>query len=210
MLLVQFIISGQHAQITEQYHRHIQEIASTWIVLALVLLPVLVMVASIHTVLLTFRKVKGLSFHCHVPNHALSKILRHMNIDYAVCQALSQIKDINKAILIYDIGCQWFTNFQSRTRKSTFLPLRDTLELIPAVGKFHLGAHVKECFTHFSLNFIHGAAQLDGEILETLWSSLDHVAGSTRAMSKAHRQEVLDDYINDSNWKKMIKSGQPC
>lgn len=131
-----------------------------------------------------------------------------MNIDYAVCQALSQIVDINKAILIYDIGCQWFTNFQSRTKKSISLHLRDTLDLIPAVGKFHLGAHVKECFTRFSLNFIHGAAQLDGEILETLWSSLDHAAGSTRAMSRAHRQEVLDDHINDSNWKKMIKSGQ--
>lgn len=131
-----------------------------------------------------------------------------MNIDYAVCQALAQIVGIGKAILIYDVGCQWFTHFQIRTKESIFLNLRDTLELIPAVGKFHLGAHVKDCFTRFSLNFIHGAAQLDGEILETLWSSLDHVAGSTRAMSKAHRQEVLDDYINDSNWKKMIRSGE--
>ncbi|KAJ6619130.1 hypothetical protein B0H10DRAFT_2026900 [Mycena sp. CBHHK59/15] len=26
-------------------------------------------------------------------------------------------------------------------------------------------------------------------------------------MSRAHRQEVLDDYMNDSNWKKMVGAG---
>ncbi|KAJ7769293.1 hypothetical protein B0H16DRAFT_1452497 [Mycena metata] len=58
-------------------------------------------------------------------------------------------------------------------------------------------------FGEFPLNFIHGAGQVDGEILETLWASLDKVVGSTRSMSCAHWQEVLDEYMNDSNWKKM-------
>jgi hypothetical protein len=86
---------------------------------------------------------------------------------------------------------------------------REDLKLFAAVGKFHLGAHVLECFWEFSLNFIEGAGQVDGEILETLWASLDKVVGSTRNMSRAHRQEVLDDYMNDSNWKKLVGAGMP-
>ena len=97
--------------------------------------------------------------------------------------------------------------FQATCQCWAFLSLQDTLELIPSIGKFHLGAHVPECFALFSLNFVKGSAQLDGEILETLWSSLNKVASSTRSMSKAHRQEVLDDYMNDSNWKEMVRSG---
>jgi hypothetical protein len=130
-----------------------------------------------------------------------------MNIDYSICQALAQIVGVNQALVIYDICCQWSLHFKKRVNTGKFLSLRDTLELIPSVGKFHLGAHVPECFALFSLNFVKGSAQLDGEILETLWSSLNKVASSTRSMSRAHRQEVLDDYMNDSNWKKMVRSG---
>ena len=80
----------------------------------------------------------------------------------------------------------------------------DDIEITPAVGKWHLAAHVRECFARFSLNFIEGSAEVDGEIMETLWSGLDLIAGITQGMSIAHRQEVLDDYINDSNWKKLL------
>lgn len=81
------------------------------------------------------------------------------------------------------------------------------MEITPAVGKWHLAAHISECFYKFSLNFIQGAGQVDGEIMETLWSVLDEVAGLTQGMSVAHRQEVLDDYMNDSNWKKVTRIG---
>jgi hypothetical protein len=80
--------------------------------------------------------------------------------------------------------------------------------MIPAVGKWHLGAHVTECFPKYSLNFVDGIGQIDGEILETLWWPIDKVAGITRAMSKAHRQEVLDDNMYDSNWKKWVGIGK--
>ncbi|KAI6002611.1 hypothetical protein F5J12DRAFT_682482, partial [Pisolithus orientalis] len=42
------------------------------------------------------------------------------------------------------------------------------LEIISAVGKFHLAAHKHSCFLRYSLNFVKGAGHLDGEILETL------------------------------------------
>jgi hypothetical protein len=34
---------------------------------------------------------------------------------------------------------------------------REDLKLFAAVGKFHLGARVLECFWEFSLNFIEGS-----------------------------------------------------
>ena len=43
-----------------------------------------------------------------------------------------------------------------------------------------------------------------GEILETLWSATNKVAGTTRAMGKSHQSEVLDDNMYDSNQKKWV------
>ncbi|KAG9312102.1 hypothetical protein JVU11DRAFT_7387 [Chiua virens] len=78
------------------------------------------------------------------------------------------------------------------------------MDIIPAVGKFHLSAHKQSCFPRFSLMFIPGAGHVDGEILETLWASFNKISPSARAMSLAHRQEVYDDYMRDSNWKKLV------
>ena len=83
-----------------------------------------------------------------------------------------------------------------------------SLEITLTFGKWHLAAHVTACFHKFSLNFIEGAAQVEGEIMETLWSVLDEVTGLTQGMSLAHRQEVLDDYMNDSNWRKILRIGR--
>jgi choline dehydrogenase-like flavoprotein len=87
------------------------------------------------------------------------------------------------------------------------LHLPKGLQYISAVGKFHLAAHREECFAKFSLNFVEGAGQQDGEILETLWSNLNKSAGSTRAMTTPHRQEMVDAHILDSNWKKHMNIG---
>jgi hypothetical protein len=110
-------------------------------------------------------------------------------------------------LVIYDICCQWIRHFHRRVDGSPYLSL-PAAKIIGAVGKFHLGAHVRSCFPLFSLNFVRGAGQQDGEILETLWSSLNKVSSSIRAMSKAHRHEVLDDYMRDSNWKKVVGIGE--
>ena len=111
-------------------------------------------------------------------------------------------------LIIYDICCQWSRNFLKRVMGSPSLSVPASMRIIPAVGKFHLGAHVRSCFPQFSLNFVLGAGQQDGEILETLWSNLNKVSSSIRAMSKAHRHEVLDDFMRDSNWKKMTGMGE--
>jgi Kyakuja-Dileera-Zisupton transposase len=132
-----------------------------------------------------------------------------MNIDYSICQALQyNSQGLKNALLIYDIACQWSRHFEDRVSQSEFLALGDWSTLTAAVGKFHLSAHIPSCFTRFSLNFIPGAGQQDGEILETLWSDFNKVSASARTMSKAHRAEVFDDHMRDSNWKKIVGMGE--
>jgi hypothetical protein len=131
-----------------------------------------------------------------------------MNIDYAVCQALNYNTDgLSEALIEYDVACQWSINFKERLQDSPTLHLPEGLSCTSGVGKFHLGTHIPDCFAKFSLNFIKGAGQQDGEILETLWAPLNKIASSIRAMSKSARQEMVDDHMRDSNWKKLTKIG---
>jgi len=128
-----------------------------------------------------------------------------MNIDYSICNAIKQGGDgINKSLIIYDVGCQWSLHFDNRVQRCPGLSLPNNTSITPAVGKFHLSAHKLACFARYSLNFIAGAGQVDGEILETLWAPFNKISPTTRSMSQAHRQEILDDHMRYSNWKKLV------
>jgi hypothetical protein len=132
-----------------------------------------------------------------------------MNIDYAICNALKyQSSGLPQGLVIYDIGCQWIIHFQKRLKQSHHLSIPEVMELLVAVGKFHLSAHIRECFVLYSLNFIYGSGQLDGEILKTLWSPFNFISAPARTMSMASRHQLYDDHMRDSNWKKIVAIGQ--
>lgn len=135
---------------------------------------------------------------------------RQRNIDYAVCQALksSNMDKIRRVLLIYDIMCKWGKYFVRRVQASPHLEIPTGVEFLKAIGDFHVKGHVKKCFPRFSLSFIKGAGVIDGEILETLWSELNQSSRSTRGATLAHRSEILDDHMNHSNWKKMLRIGE--
>ena len=116
---------------------------------------------------------------------------------------------MHEGLLIYDVNCQYFVHFHERLREARYyLELDPGMKLFGAIGKFHLADHVDGCFSKWSLNFMKGAGHIDGEIMETLWSGMNKVSGAARLMSKAHRQETLDDYMRDSNWKKTVRIGE--
>jgi len=129
-------------------------------------------------------------------------------MDYSICQALKRFPGHQRALIIYNICCQWIIHFLERISESEYLEVSDSMEITGAVGKWHLVAHIAECFPKFTLNFVEGAGEVEGEILETLWSKMDEMAGMAQAMSAAHHQEVVDDHMNDSNWCKMIWTGR--
>ena len=73
---------------------------------------------------------------------------------------------------------------------------------------FHIHGHQDACFFRFATIFIKGTGIIDGEILETLWSTLNSISPSMQTASLAHRLEVLNDHMNDSNWKKIVSIGE--
>ncbi|KAI6046658.1 hypothetical protein EDC04DRAFT_2597793 [Pisolithus marmoratus] len=85
---------------------------------------------------------------------------------------------------------------------STGIP--PTLTIVAGIGTWHVHGHRKECYARYSLLFIKGSGWVDGEIIKTLWSTLNIVSASTHGMMPPHQQELLDFQMNDSNFMKMI------
>ncbi|KAN0094398.1 hypothetical protein V8E55_002685 [Tylopilus felleus] len=79
------------------------------------------------------------------------------------------------------------------------------LNIIPRIGIWHVHGHRPECYARYALLFISGVGWVDSKVLETLWSLLNIVSGSTRGMTSSHCQELLDFQMNDSNFMKMIR-----
>ncbi|KAF8256537.1 hypothetical protein EI94DRAFT_1711089 [Lactarius quietus] len=123
----------------------------------------------------------------------------------SLCKALSyNMEDIPVALVMYDIMCQYGVHLSDRVEKSPELSIANSLELQTGIGLFHIHGHQDSCLPHFSPSYISGAKQVDGEIIETLWSPLNNISQSIRGMSLAHCQEVLDAHMNHSNWKNMV------
>ena len=97
---------------------------------------------------------------------------------------------------------------KERVAGSRHLKIPDDLELRLGIGLFHIHGHQDTCLARYSPSYIEGGRQIDGETIETLWAPLNEISRSTRGMSTSHRREVIDDHMNDSNWKKLIDLGR--
>jgi hypothetical protein len=124
------------------------------------------------------------------------------NMDFAFLQALKTTGvDVDQGVmLIYDIACQYTIYLQRRIGKD----LPKGLDIDRAIGQFHIHGHGDKCFFRYSSSFIPGAGIVSGEILESLWSTLNSISPTVRTATLAHRAEVLDDHACDSNHKKAL------
>lgn len=127
------------------------------------------------------------------------------NMDYIVHWLLRYLNGLKMILLLYDIMCQFFVNLLRRFDQNPHLEMPEGLCILRGIGQFHIHGHITQCFPRFSSNFIKGAGMQDGEILETLWTKINPSTSSTRGMSSAHRREVIDDHMNDSNWMKLTR-----
>ncbi|KAI6096271.1 hypothetical protein EDD16DRAFT_1528139 [Pisolithus croceorrhizus] len=100
---------------------------------------------------------------------------RQLNMDYSLSNALS-----------YNMTGIKHMNLQKWVNNSPFLHIPSSLQIVPGIGIWH------------------GSGWVDGEIIETLWSTLNVVSALTHGMSSPHRQELLDFQMNNSNFMKMI------
>ena len=133
-----------------------------------------------------------------------------MNMDWSLCEALAttNIGRLQLVLHIYDINCQYCIHLLEQIRQSDHLNVPDHVELLHAIGLFQVHGHKDECLYRWATNYVPGAGVVDGEVLETLWSVLNTVSSATRTASLAHRTEILDDHMSDSNWKKMQHIGE--
>lgn len=129
-------------------------------------------------------------------------------MDWVLKWVFAWLSGLPWLLLIYDIMCQYAVNLRRRFQGSPYLEWPESIKtFLGGIGQFHIHGHKASCFPRFSVNFIKGAGYQDGEILETLWAKLNRIADSTRGMSAAHRREVIDDHMNDSNWSKLTRIG---
>jgi len=84
------------------------------------------------------------------------------------------------------------------------------MAILLSISLFHVGGHMWECFSHFSPSFITGARQVDGEILESLWSVLNEISPSTQNATVASHIEMLDDHMAIQTLKRCWTSVWNC
>ncbi|KAF6741412.1 hypothetical protein DFP72DRAFT_757635, partial [Ephemerocybe angulata] len=146
---------------------------------------------------------------CFAPGSVvdMQKGERQTNVDYALCHAIANTsaKKTTGALLAYDINCQYCVNFRTRIARSPELSalFPPTLSISFVIGLFHVHGHKDECLSRFAPTYFPGSGVTSGEILESLWSTLNGAANVTRSMTLAHRSEMLDACMADSNWRKL-------
>lgn len=129
-------------------------------------------------------------------------------MDYALSQALQHHNGLRAFLIMYDIACQYSKKVCARfDQGAPHLSWPEAADIYWGIGLFHIHGHQRDCLPKYSPAFIPGAGQVDGEIIETLWAPLNRISGSTRAMATSHRKEVIDDHMNDANWRKTIGMG---
>ncbi|KAG1784991.1 uncharacterized protein HD556DRAFT_1250523 [Suillus plorans] len=98
-------------------------------------------------------------------------------MDYALSQALNYNTDgISHTITFYDINCQYHKFLKDQIASSMYLSIPISMDIIPGIGLWHVDGHQDSCYVRYASNFIRGTGRIDGEIMETLWASLNIIS----------------------------------
>ncbi|KAJ7720540.1 hypothetical protein B0H16DRAFT_1336023 [Mycena metata] len=135
----------------------------------------------------------------------LQKGERYANMDYIFASILRHLNTRLRKVVSYDIVCQWWKSLQKRLLSlPPLLRLSLALSMMRfVIPKMHINAHILACRLAFSLNFLAGAGQTDGEGIERPWANIGGVATSTREQGPGFRRDTLDDHWNYWNWVKL-------
>lgn len=135
---------------------------------------------------------------------------RQMNMDWSICEAIknTNVPPSGKVFLLYDIWCQFCVHLEEHVERNQYLNFPPNITFDRGIGLFHVHGHADQCFYQYASYFIPGAAIIDSKVLETLWSVLNQISRSTQTATLPHREEIMDDSMNDSNWKKWVNIGE--
>ncbi|KAF9491475.1 hypothetical protein BDN71DRAFT_1510315 [Pleurotus eryngii] len=137
----------------------------------------------------------------------LQKGERYCNMDFIVLSAVVGLT-LSTLMIIYDIACQWSSNFATRMKElPSSLHITSNVHIKYAILKCHLHAHQVACQTPNSLNLKPGIGQTDGEGIERDWSLVNLAANSTKEMGAGSRHDTLNDIFGYHNWLKTTGLG---
>ncbi len=126
-------------------------------------------------------------------------------MDYCLFWVGQNLAGVLLLLVLYDIWCHYWVHLLRRFSDSPALSFPPGMVISGGIGQFHVHAHRRECYPRFSPNFIPGLGVVKNEIIESLWPDTNDIAKSTYGMATGHRQESIDDHMNDSNWMKLIR-----
>ncbi|KAJ7585715.1 hypothetical protein C8J56DRAFT_892401 [Mycena floridula] len=76
------------------------------------------------------------------------------------------------------------------------------------IGPVHIVGHIKRCRALFLANTTESAGRACGDNIEQPFAETKTTGGSTKHMNGGHRHDVLDDFHNFWNYKKMTDMGR--
>ena len=155
----------------------------------------------------TCRKGNGMTLP-HLFASRYSQFPSYANMDLALLSTLKlAVKaGITRALVSYDIGCQWSKNLEKRIplyQISSSFDLSSLSYWRVVVPKFHLAGHGTDCQLKFNINFTQGAGRMTGEMIESGWAQSGSMAIWTRESGPFARRAVLDDHWSSENWCKL-------
>ncbi|KAJ7436476.1 hypothetical protein B0H11DRAFT_2364591 [Mycena galericulata] len=136
----------------------------------------------------------------------LQKGERFVNVDWVLASILQHKHPLLFLLITYDIVCIWSKYLLDRLKK---LPPKVRLFIAAilvrfAIPKMHIHAHTLLCQLLFSLNWLLGAAEVDGEGIERPWSNLGPLGMSTMRMGPGFRHDTMECQLGYWNWQKLI------
>ncbi|KAK7016446.1 hypothetical protein VNI00_018883 [Paramarasmius palmivorus] len=139
----------------------------------------------------------------------LHKGERYSSSDYVFAKALVDFLRLLHLLVIYDVACQWFVNLLARL-KLLAVHMRveqPTLKMVPGIGKLHEPGHKQKNHEQYSLNYIPGAGNIDGEVMERIWGEHNNLGNATKTMGPGSREDYIDATAGDWNWQKYVGIG---
>ncbi|KAG8704174.1 hypothetical protein FRC09_003713 [Ceratobasidium sp. 395] len=105
--------------------------------------------------------------------------------------------------MTYDIWCHWWINFFRRTANLPPLyELPADLDLIGAIGKWHLLGHIRVCWIRWSLDHMPFVGRLEGEGPERAWAHFNEHSGSTSEQGPGLRMDNINNVAAGWNFMK--------
>ncbi|KAJ7605332.1 hypothetical protein FB45DRAFT_1042460 [Roridomyces roridus] len=136
----------------------------------------------------------------------LQKGERFANTDWVFASILRHLDPRIRKIVSYDIVCQWAVYVIERLKElPPLMRLSMLLHLFRfVIPKMHIRGHTVDCQVWYSLNYVPGSGQTDGEGIERPWANIGGIATSTRVSGPGARHDALDCHWSFWNWLKTV------